>query len=154
MDYHLLKFAHVLGAIVLLGTGTGIAFFMFMAHRSQDPHFVAETARVVVIADIIFTATAVILQPLTGYFLVEATGRSLTDRWILISLALYIGAGVFWLPVVWIQTRLRDLARETADRGMPLPDQYHRLFRIWFAFGIPGFGFTAAILWLMIAKPG
>ncbi len=153
MDYHLLKFAHVLGAIVLLGTGTGIAFFMMMAHRSRDPHFVAETAKVVVIGDMVFTATAVILQPLTGYFLVLATGRSLTDRWVVISLALYIGAGVFWLPVVWIQTRLRDLARAAAEEGAPLPDDYHRLFRIWFAFGIPGFGFTAAILWLMIAKP-
>ncbi len=139
MDYHLLKFAHVLGAIVLMGTGTGIAFFMFMAHRSQDPHFVAETARVVVIADIIFTATAVILQPLTGYFLVEATGRSLTDRWILISLALYIGAGVFWLPVVWIQTRFAIWHARRGSRHAS-PDLYHRLFRIWFAFGIPALG--------------
>lgn len=152
MDYLLLKFLHVLGAVVLLGTGTGIAFFMLMAHRSGEPGFIARTARIVVIADAIFTATAAILQPVTGYLLILVTGRSLTEPWLLLSLALYLGAGAFWLPVVWIQMRLRDLAMEAAASGTPLPGGYHRLFRIWLAFGFPGFGFTIAILWLMIAK--
>lgn len=153
MEYLLLKFVHVLGAVVLLGTGTGIAFFMLMAHRTAEPAFIARTARTVVMADVIFTATAVILQPVTGYLLALATGRSLFEPWILLSLALYLGAGVFWLPVVRLQMKLRDLATLAAETGTPLPDAYHRYFRIWFSFGIPGFGFTLAILWLMIAKP-
>lgn len=153
MEYLLLKFAHVLGAVVLLGTGTGIAFFMLMAHRTGEPSFIARTTRIVVTADVIFTATAVILQPATGYMLVLATGRSLFDPWILLSLALYLGAGIFWLPVVWIQMKLRDLAARAEADGSALPETYHRYFRVWFAFGIPGFSFTLAILWLMIAKP-
>jgi uncharacterized membrane protein len=153
VDYLLLKFAHVLGAVVMLGTGTGIAFFMLMAHRSGEPGFIARMARIVVIADAIFTASAVIVQPITGYLLVLATGRSLSEPWILLSLAFYLGAGLFWLPVVWFQMKLRDLAKAASENKAPLPDEYHRYFRLWFAFGFPGFGFTIAILWLMIAKP-
>ncbi len=154
MLYLTLKYLHVLGAIVLLGTGTGIAFFMLMAHRTRHVDFVARTAGVVVTADLLFTASAVILQPVTGYLLVREAGYSLSEPWILLSLALYVVAGVFWLPVVWIQMRMRDLAREAAARGEPLPARYDQLFRVWFVFGFPGFGAVAAILWLMIAKPG
>jgi uncharacterized membrane protein len=154
LDYFLLKFVHVIGAAVLLGTGTGIAFFMLAAHLSRDVAFIARTAAVVVIADYLFTASAVVAQPVSGYLLARVLGIPLETGWIAASLALYVVAGVFWLPVVWIQSKLRDLARQAAATGAPLPDRYHRLFRIWFAFGFPGFGAVVAIIWLMIAKPG
>lgn len=153
MYYLALKYLHVLGATVILGTGTGIAFFMLMAHRTGDATFVARTAGVVVIADVIFTATAITLQPLTGYLLARETGVPLTEGWLAHSLALYVVAGLFWLPVVWIQARMRDLAREAALAGEELPRSYRRLFQVWFAFGIPGFGAVLAIVWLMVAKP-
>ncbi len=73
--------------------------------------------------------------------------------WVLLSLILYVVVGLFWLPVVWIQIRLRDLAREAAATGTPLPPRYHRLFRIWFACGFPAFFSVMAILWLMLNKP-
>ena len=116
-----LRWAHVLGACVLLGTGAGIAFFMVMAHRSRNPALIAHTASVVVIADTVFTATAVVMQPLTGIALASIIGWSLTEGWIVISLGLYVITGLFWLPVVWIQIRLRDLARsaEQADGTLP-----------------------------------
>jgi len=151
--YFLLKFAHVVAATVILGTGGGIAFFMLMAHRSGNAEFIARTARLVVLADMIFTAIAVIVQPITGYLLMRQTGETFGESWIAVSLALYLVAGAFWLPVVWIQARLRDLARAAAEAGTPLPPLYHRLFRIWFLFGFPGFGAVLAILFLMIAKP-
>jgi uncharacterized membrane protein len=91
---------------------------------------------------------------LTGYLLVRESGQSFSEFWISAALVLYAVAGIFWLPVVWIQTRMRDLATAAAGSGEPLPDAYHRLFCIWFAFGFPGFGAVMAILWLMIAKPG
>lgn len=153
MTYLILKYLHVIGAIVILGTGTGIAFFMLMAHRSKDASLIAHTASIVVLADVVFTATAVIAQPVTGYMLLNETGVSLSERWVLASLALYMVAGAFWLPVVWIQRRMRDLAAQAASAGMALPEQYHRLFRLWFAFGFPGFGSVALIIWLMVAKP-
>ena len=153
MTYLILKFTHVIGAIVILGTGTGIAFFMLMAHRSRNTQFIAQTASIVVLADIIFTTTAVIAQPITGYLLMRETGVGWSEPWLLVSVGLYGVAGLFWLPVVWIQMRMRDLASHAAAAGTALPDQYHRLFRIWFAFGIPGFGAVTLIVWLMVAKP-
>jgi uncharacterized membrane protein len=152
-EYFLLKFLHVIGATVLLGTGAGIAFFMFMAHRTGDAATVAATARIVVIADYLFTATAVVAQPITGLLLAQTVGYALTDGWILVSIALYFVTGAFWLPVVWMQARLRDLAGGAAAAGAPLPPAYHRLYRWWFAFGFPAFAAVLAIFWLMIARP-
>lgn len=153
MTADLLTFAHVIGACVLLGTGAGIAFFMLAANRTKDPVLIAHTAGVVVLADTLFTATAVVLQPVTGYLLAREIGWSLTEGWILAALGLYVVTGCFWLPVVWIQIRLRRLAEAAANAGQPLPPAYHRLFRIWFACGFPAFGAVLAIVWLMIAKP-
>lgn len=153
MLYTGLKYLHVVGATVILGTGTGIAFFMLMAHLSRDAAFVARTAGTVVVADALFTATAIVAQPATGYLLTRELDLPLSEPWIALSLALYVFAGLFWLPVVWMQARMRDLARAAVRDGTELPPAYHRLFRLWFVFGFPGFGSVAAILWLMIAKP-
>jgi uncharacterized membrane protein len=151
--YFLVKYLHVLGAIVILGTGSGIAFFMLMAHRSRDAVFIARTADVVVLADMIFTLSAVILQPVTGGALMMLSQTALAERWLMTSLALYAVAGLFWVPVVFMQIEMRNLARASAAGHEPLPKRYFTLFRRWFWFGFPGFGSVAVILWLMIAKP-
>ncbi len=152
-EYHILKFLHVIGASVLLGTGAGIAFFMLMAHRTGNVAVIAGVARIVVIADYVFTATAVVAQPVTGLLLARAVGYELTEGWIVASIALYIFTGMFWLPVVWMQSRMRALARGAAAAGAPLPPEYHRLFRWWFAFGFPAFAAVLLIFWLMITRP-
>lgn len=136
-----------------MGTGAGIAFFMLMAHRSKDPAFVANTAAVVVTADKLFTLTAIVIQPVSGYLLMREVGASFGDFWILASIMLFLLAGLFWIPVVWMQARMRDLAMFAASEGQPLPEEYSKLYRRWFIFGFPGFGSVAAIVWLMIAKP-
>ncbi|PVM91227.1 DUF2269 domain-containing protein [Caulobacter radicis] len=151
--YLLLKAVHVVGATVLLGTGAGIAFFMLMAHRTGQPALIAHTARVVVIADTVFTATAVVIQPITGAALAHVVGYPLLSGWIGLSLVLYVVTGLCWLPVVWIQIRLRDLADAAAKAGEPLPERYHRLFRAWFVLGFPAFAAVLAIVWLMLARP-
>lgn len=149
----LLRYLHIIGAAVLLGTGAGIAFFMLLAHRTRDPKLIAHVATTVVIADMLFTATAVIAQPVTGLLLASGLGWKLTEGWIVVSIALYVLTGAFWLPVVWIQARMRLLADQAAKAGIPLPLEYHRLFRIWFACGIPAFAAVLAIFWLMIRRP-
>ncbi len=151
--YDLIKTLHVIGATVLFGTGAGIAFFMVMAHRTCDAALVAHTAGVVVIADTIFTASAVVVQPVTGALLARIAGYPLFEGWIGLSLLLYLVTGAFWLPVVWLQWRMRNLARDAARRGLPLPDAYHLFYRIWFAFGFPAFATVLGILLLMVAKP-
>jgi uncharacterized membrane protein len=152
--FFLIEYLHVLGAIVILGTGAGIAFFMLMAHRSGNAEFIARTAATVVIADMIFTLTAVLLQPVTGGLLMKLSSTSLSERWLLASLALYAIAGLFWVPVIFMQIEMRDLARLAVENNETLPPRYFALFRRWFLFGIPGFGSVMIILWLMIAKPG
>lgn len=154
MEYaDVLRWAHVIGAAVLLGTGAGIAFFMLMAHRTGDPKIVAHTASTVVMADWLFTASAVVLQPITGILLASAVGWDLSEGWIVVSLVLYVVTGVFWLPVVWIQQRLRDLAQEAEKRGNALPAEYYKLFRIWFLCGFPAFAAVLGIFWLMLTRP-
>ncbi|ATG38622.1 DUF2269 family protein [Phaeobacter piscinae] len=149
----ILRWLHVLGACVLLGTGAGIAFFMLMAHRTSDARLIAHTAGVVVLADLLFTTSAVVIQPITGGLLAWRLGWPLSEGWIALSLALYIVTGAFWLPVVWIQLRLRNLAREAVTNSTELPARYHRLFAIWFACGIPAFAAVLTIVWLMLARP-
>ena len=149
----LVRLAHVLGACILIGTGIGIAFFMLMAHRTADPAFVARTATVVVVADMVFTATAAIAQPVTGYLLMQHLGWSLLDGWLALSLVLYVFIGVFWLPVVWIQARMRDEARISVQQGIALTQRYNRLYRIWFACGVPAFSAIVVLLWLMVIRP-
>lgn len=149
----LLRWLHVIGACVLLGTGAGIAFFMVMAHRTRRPAVIAHSAHAVVIADTVFTASAIVIQPVTGVLLAWSIGWPLSEGWIVVSVALYVLTGLFWLPVVWIQIRLRNLARSADEAGSVLPGAYHRLFRIWFACGVPAFFSVLAILWLMLARP-
>lgn len=147
------KWAHVIGATVLLGTGAGIAFFMVMAHRTKNATLIAHTASIVVIADYLFTASAVVLQPVTGAWLANLTGWKLTEGWILASLSLYAFTGAFWIPVVFMQKRMRDLARAAAAEGKALPIEYFKLYRRWFVCGFPAFIAVLIILWLMIARP-
>ena len=151
--YFIIKYLHVLGAIVILGTGSGIAFFMLMAHRSGDATFIARTASTVVFADMLFTLSAVIAQPITGGVLMTLSETSPSEGWLATSLVLYVVAGLFWVPVIFMQIEMRNLARVAAGKSEPLPPRYFALFRRWFAFGIPGFGSVMIILYLMIAKP-
>ncbi|WP_027051618.1 DUF2269 family protein [Mesorhizobium erdmanii] len=149
-----LRWLHVIGATVLFGTGAGIAFFMLMAQRTGRADIVAHVAGTVVIADTIFTAMAVIVQPSTGVLLAQAVGWPLSEGWIVLSLLLYVVTGLFWLPVVWIQIRIRNMARQAAIENRSLPPEEKRLFRIWFASGFPAFAAVLAILWLMVTRPG
>jgi uncharacterized membrane protein len=153
MTYFILKYLHIIGAAVLLGAGAGIAFFMLMAHLTGRAVVIAGVARIVVIADFVFTATAVVLQPITGVLLAWHVGYPLTEGWIALSIILYLVTGAFWLPVVWMQKRMRDLAASAAEQEETLPHAYHRLFRTWFVFGFPAFASVLAIFWLMIARP-
>lgn len=151
--YLVLKFLHVIGAAVLLGTGAGIAFFLYRAERREGPAGIAATLRTVVVADYLFTATAAVAQPLTGLWLVHVVGYPLQQTWIVASLALYAFVAVCWLPVVVIQIRMRDIASRAAETGEELPPDYWRLSRLWFWLGWPAFLSVLTIVWLMIAKP-
>ena len=153
MLYLTIKMLHILSGAVLFGTGMGIAFFMVWANRSRDPSTIAAVARIVVVADMIFTATAVVVQPLSGLWLIHIQGFSLIEPWLVVAYVLYALTGAFWLPVVWIQVRLMRLADEAVSLGVSLPREYWRLYRIWFAMGFPAFAAVIGIYAMMVFKP-
>ena len=154
MEYQVWKWLHILSSTLLFGTGLGTAFFMFFTNRSRDVRAIAVVTRYVVIADWLFTATTVIFQPLSGLMMMHLSGIPLTARWIWISFALYFVAGACWLPVVWIQMKLRNLAREAVEAGAAtLPTQYWSLERVWVLLGIPAFVSLVIVFYLMVAKP-
>ena len=151
--YLLLKWVHILSSTVLFGTGAGIAFFFVRAHRTQDVRVIAAVSRDVVVADGVFTAAAVVLQPLTGLAMVWLAGYPWNRPWILLSMVLYVAVGCCWLPVVWLQIRMRDIALAAQTAQSPLPLAYQQYYRRWFALGWPAFFGVLVIFYLMVAKP-
>ncbi len=153
MGYLTLKWFHILSSTLLLGAGLAIAFFLWMAHRSRDPRTIAATARVVVLADAIITAPAVLVQLGSGLWLGQMLNLPLSTLWIATALLLFAVMGLCWLPVVWLQWRARNLARQAVASGTALPAAYARVMRWWFWLGWPALISVIAIFWLMVAKP-
>jgi uncharacterized membrane protein len=151
--YAWLKLLHILSATVLFGTGLGTAFHMWMAHLGGEPRTIATVSRNVVIADLLFTTPAVIVQPLSGIALLWLAGIDPLSSWLVAAYLLYALASASWLPVLWLQIRARDLAREAAATGTPLPAEYHRVMKFWFCLGWPAFTAVIVIFWLMVEKP-
>ncbi|MEH6437055.1 DUF2269 family protein [Massilia sp. DD77] len=153
MDYVVVKWLHILSSTFLFGTGIGSAWYMLFANVSRDVRAIAVVAKYVVIADWLFTATTAVLQPATGFYMIHLAGYPLHSKWIMWSIALYVLAGACWLPVVWLQMRMRDMAAAAAAAGGELPALYWRYFRIWVTLGVPAFIAFVVIFWLMVAKP-
>ncbi|GAB5389113.1 MAG: DUF2269 domain-containing protein [Alphaproteobacteria bacterium] len=153
MEYLTVKWIHILSSTLLFGTGLGTAFHMWMTHLSGEPRAIARAARNTVWADWLFTTPSVIIQPLSGAYLVHLAGFGWTEDWLIATYVLYAVAGLCWLPVVGLQIRARKLAEQAvADQTEP-PDDYHRIMRWWFALGWPAFIAVICIFWLMVTKP-
>ena len=149
-DYFLLKTLHILSAVVLMGTGSGIAFFMLMAVLSRSQETIRHVSRIVILADWLFTAPAVLVQLITGVWLMSLLNVSFTSPWFLTVAALFILIGCCWLPVVWIHYQLH---REACMENGFLSVRFKRLMRLWIALGIPAFAAMLVLFWLMVAKP-
>lgn len=137
---------------MVAGTGTGIAFFMFMASRSSNVAAIAVTARHVVLADWIFTAPAVLLQFVTGVLLMMKLGYSFTSTWFFLVISLFIFIGICWVPVILIQYKLKKLADASLITGA-LDPSFKKMMRLWTALGVPAFASILLIFWLMVFKP-
>ena len=152
-SYLMLKYVHVLSAAVLLGTGAGIAYFLFTAHLSRNLEALRVVVRYVILADWIFTATAVVVQPVSGVWMMLERGWSFTSPWFMATAALYIAIGACWIPVVVLQYRIARMVRDAPNHDA-LGADYYRAFRRWVALGIPAFAMVLALYALMIFKPG
>ncbi|MDO4708966.1 MAG: DUF2269 domain-containing protein [Pseudomonadota bacterium] len=153
--YLIIKWLHILSSVLLVGTGFGSAFYMFFANRSGNLAAQAVVTRLVVRADWWFTTPAGIVQPISGFYLMSLTGWSLSwdTPWILASLILYVIAGLCWLPVVWLQIRMSDMAEQALREGRELPEKYFRYARRWELLGYPAFIAMLGIYYLMVNKP-
>jgi uncharacterized membrane protein len=151
--YVLLEALHILSATVLLGTGLGTAFYLWMAHRTRDPHVIAVVGRHAVLGDWIFTASTGLIQPITGFGLVHLSDRDPFESWLVMAYGLYLLALACWVPVVWLQSEAAKLAAESAKAGTALSPRYDRLMRIWFWLGWPAFFALIGVLALMVIKP-
>ncbi|MCL2021560.1 MAG: DUF2269 domain-containing protein [Betaproteobacteria bacterium] len=151
--YLLVKTLHILSSVLLVGTGFGSAFYLFFTNRTGPTQAIATVSRLVVRADWWFTTPAVIFQPLSGFWLMRMGGWAWDTPWLLASVVLYLLAGICWLPVVWIQIRMRKIAAESAAEGQALPPLYWRYARIWERLGYPAFLAMVAVYFLMVVKP-
>lgn len=153
MDYLVVKWLHILSSTFLFGTGIGSAFYMLFTSLSRDVRAIAVVSRHVVLADWIFTTSSIVIQPITGIYMIYLAGYPWASKWIMYTIGLYVVAGACWLPVVWIQLKMRDMAQVAARDGSALPALYWRYLRWWVMLGIPAFMSVVFIFWLMVAKP-
>jgi uncharacterized membrane protein len=152
MTYLTLKYMHLLSMVLLFGTGLGSAFYKWMADRSRNVTHIAIVNKHVVLADWLFTTPTVLIQPITGIWMLYLIHIPLTTSWVVISLALYALAGLCWIPVVWLQIRMQKLAQLAVEQKTDLDSQYWRYARIWFYLGIPAFTAMVFIVLLMVMK--
>jgi uncharacterized membrane protein len=153
MEYVIVKWIHILSSTILFGTGIGSAFYMFMANRRKEIAGIYFATRHVVIADWLFTTPAVIIQLVSGLWLLHLTGYSLSDSWVVWGLVLYFFAGACWLPVVWMQIKMRDMAKLALESGNDLPERYWKMDRRWVVLGSLAFPAIVVVFYLMVAKP-
>ena len=150
MIYLTLKLIHILSAIILFGLGLGTVFYKVMADKTGNHAAIAVTSRHVVLADWWFTTPTVIIQPITGFLLAEQMSASISNSWLSWTLVLYVLTGLCWLPVVWLQIRMRDLAAESLAQGHILPDRYGYYAKLWLWLGVPAFFGMIGITTLMV----
>lgn len=153
MPYQTLLLVHILSSTLLFGTGLGTAFHGWMAHRSRDLRAIAVVSRNVILADWLFTAPAVVVQPVTGVWMAHLAGIPFTTGWLALAILLYLLVGACWLPVVWLQIRMHGLAGRAERAGEDLPPLYFTYARWWFALGWPAFIMVTGIFYLMVVKP-
>jgi uncharacterized membrane protein len=152
-SYFILKAVHITSAAVLFGTGLGIAFFKWITDRTENVPAIRVVSEKVVLADWLFTLPAIVVQAATGFALARLMGYPLSRGWLAWSIALFLLAGACWIPVVWLQIRMRNLVRTSEREGLPIPAAYRAYARVWFWLGVPAFAAVVIVFWIMVSKP-
>ena len=151
--YLALKTIHILSSTLIFGTGLGSVYYLWSAHPARDLPALRLTTRAVVLADWLFTTPAIVIQPVTGAWLMLALGYRFDSAWFAWVVGLYLVAGACWIPVVVIQYRLRAFAA-CASSWDALPTGYRRLMRWWVALGVGAFAAVLGLFALMVLRPG
>jgi uncharacterized membrane protein len=152
MTFLVLKWVHILSAVVLLGAGAGSAFYVWRANRAGGLHAIRFVLRNVILADWLFTVPPIALLPVTGVWMMRLKGTAFSELWIWLSLGLFVIAGLCWLPAAILQYKMKALAEHTLDKER-LPATYWHYERLWRVFGVAAFPAVLVIFTLMIFKP-
>ena len=152
--YFSLKTIHIISSTILFGTGLGTAFFKWFVDRAGNVGAIRIVSEKVVLADWLFTSPAIVVQAVTGVVMANLLRYPLTHGWLAYAIGLYCLAGICWIPVVVLQLRMRDLARQAERDGAALTGRYWIYARTWFWLGVPAFASVLIIFCLMVMKPG
>jgi uncharacterized membrane protein len=148
-----IKFVHVLAAAAMFGTALAVALFMVLADRSGNVSVIAVTARFAVVVDLMVMIPALALQPISGFPLASAVGLTLGEFWIMLSLLIYALIVAGWLAVLVLEIRIRDLTQEAVLAGLPLPEAYFGMFRLYTVLVWPTLAAMILVFALMIWQP-
>jgi uncharacterized membrane protein len=148
-----IKFVHVLAAAAMFGTALAVALFMVLADRSGNVSVIAVTARFAVVVELMVMIPALALQPISGFPLASAVGLTLGEFWIMLSLLIYVLIVAGWLAVLVLEIRIRDLTQEAVLAGIPLPEAYYGMFRLYTALVWPTLAAMILVFALMIWQP-
>lgn len=148
MSYQLLKMIHILSATIMIGTGLGSAFYLFMTYKRGSVQAIKEVVKLVVLADTNFTFPSVVIQIITGIGLAERMNLTYS-KWFWVVIGVSVLVFGTWLKAVFIQFRLRKIIEEREE----LTPEYHRLMSHWLYLGVPSFLASIYIYYLMIYKP-
>ena len=151
--YSAIKLVHVLSAALLIGVGAGTAFFLWYTHRSGEIGAIRIATRAALLVEWWIIVPTVVLQPLTGFWMLDVDGQALQQPWTVAALLLFSVAGVVWVPAVALKIRMHNFARAAAERRLPLPPEFHRWMHWWLALWWTIFLLTLAILALMVFRP-
>ena len=148
-----IKFVHVLAAAAMFGTALAVALFMVLADRSGNVSVIAVTARFAVVVDLMVMIPALALQPISGFPLASAVGLTLGEFWIMLTLLIYALIVAGWLAVLVLEIRIRDLTQEAVLAGLPLPEAYYGMFRLYTVLVWPTLAAMIVVFALMIWQP-
>lgn len=145
-----LRLLHLLAAAVLLGSRLGGGWYLARALRTGEAAVIANVARGGVIAELVLTTPAVLIQLLTGLALADGLGLSLSTPWLAWALGVFIAVGVLWLPLLWIEYRIAVLA-QAADAAPPA--SMRRWAAWWHILEWAMLLGVFVLFWLMVYRP-
>ncbi len=154
MSYLTFKSIHLFGAILFMGNIIITGYWKTLADRAGDPRIIAFAQKLVTQTDWIFTAGGVVLIMVGAYGMAYAGGLDLRgENWLLWGQGLFIASGVIWAAIlIPVQLKQARLARGFED-GSPVPEEYWRLNRHWYIWGVLATIVPLANLYWMVFKP-
>lgn len=146
-----LKSLHIAGACLFIGNIIVSAFWKVLADRTRSFPVVSFATRLVNITDAVFTGLGVTLLLVTGHLLAGDYGGVVSQSWILWSYVLFGVSGALWILVL-VPLQLKQARILRASQTATIPDEYHRLARLWSFAGTIATVMPLPAIYLMVSK--